>query len=166
MPDPDPLYQVGLHPPGVHTRTEISDYAFRSLYQLHYLWAREEGRNIDDQAWAEHYAALVVSGAVIPILAQVGRYAIGCADVTLFKDPFTSKAVGYADHAWIHPVFRGEGAFAGIMNGCVNIGRLMGVDRAIIPSRPDLVEAYQRCAARFGWAENHRYITLVFEPKE
>lgn len=166
VPDPDPDYPMDVDWGRPEVRAEISDLQLKALYQLHYLWAKEEGRSIDDPAWARHYAGLISTGGLIPLVAWGGGMPVGCADVTLFQDPFTCKGVGYADHAWVYPSFRGAGVFAKIMSGCVNLGRLMGIDRAIIPSRPDLVPAYQRAAEKHGWEEHHRYITLVLEPKE
>jgi hypothetical protein len=119
---------------------EVSDIQMRALYQLWYLWAKEDGRTLNDRVWATHYASLILASSGIPQIVWDGTLPVATAFQVLQHDPWDGGLVAYGDHAYTLPGYRGSGALYMILEDCRKVAEEFDVDKVVMP-----------IAAQFDW---------------
>jgi len=147
----------------VELRFEISDFAMRALYQLHFLWSRDRGVPLSALAWSRYYANLMLSGALVPVIAVLGGLPIGAIEVTMFTDPFSGELCVQPDKAYVLKEWRHKGVFDRIMGQVKSIGDLFGGEKFIVPASPAMYETYRKAIVREGLEPETASIILVSE---
>lgn len=113
--------------------SEVTDRQFRAMYQLWYLWAKEDGRNINDEVWAAHFASLVLASACFPVVVWKGEKPVGTAVMVLQADPWDGKKVSYGDHAYVLPEHRASGCLYSVLEECYRRSVGFGADKIVMP---------------------------------
>ena len=163
VPDPDPATPLDCPWTKVELRFEISDFAMRALYQLHFLWCRDRGEQLNSLAWARHYSSLLLNGALVPVVAVIGGLPVGAIEVTMFNDPFTGQFCIQPDKAYVLKEFRHKGVFDRIMGQVKAIGDLFSGEKFIVPASPAMSETYRKAIIREGLEPEVASIILVTE---
>lgn len=118
----------------------VSDENMRALYQLWYLWAKEDGRKLDDYVWARHYASIILASSGVPQIVWDGGLPVATAFQVLQHDPWDGGLVAYGDHAYTLPDYRGSGALYMILKDSRKVAEEFDVDKCVMP-----------IAAQFDW---------------
>ena len=147
----------------VELRFEVSDFAMRALYQLHYLWGLDRDEPLNRDSWARHYASLLLNGAVIPVVAVMGGLPVGTIEIVMFTDPFTGDLCIQPDKAYVFKTFRKNGIFDKIMGQVKAVALLFGAKKVVVPAFANMVDTYKKAIEREGLVAQVYSTTLLTE---
>ena len=118
---------------GVEVRAAIDEAQVVALHGLWALWAAEEEHDFSSLAWAGYLQRMIATGHYMPLVALDDSKPVGMVECLVDVDPMDGKVVGFADHAYVAPEWRNLGVFAKLAIFANNIGKMIGVERTVIP---------------------------------
>lgn len=123
-----------------------------AAFDLHREWAREEGHELDEEAWATEMRGLCASGRYNLWIAWDGPSPVGVTEAHLVYDAMRGEWVCYGERAFVLPKYRQGRVFDKIVKAGIEMMKFLDVRKFRAPSGVDRDgEALQAYYAAVGF---------------
>jgi hypothetical protein len=97
---------LAMEPRSVQIVAGLDEAQVCAAFELHREWAREEGRELDEEAWATDIRAKIDGGQYNVGIAWDGNKAVGVSEIVLAYDAMTQTTSAYAERSYVLPEYR------------------------------------------------------------
>ena len=108
-----------------------------ATYDLHREWAQEEGRELDEEAWAIEMRGLCAGRRYNLWVAWDGPSPVGVTECHLNFDAMRHEWVCYGERAYVLPGYRQRGVFDKIVKAGIDIMGFLGIAKFRAPCGVD-----------------------------
>lgn len=123
-----------------------------AAFELHREWAREEGCDLDEEAWAGEMRGLCSSGRYNLWVAWDGDSPVGVTEAHLVYDSMKGEWVCYGERAYVLPKYRSSRVFDKIVRAGIDAMKFLDVHKFRAPAGVDLAgESLQSYYAAVGF---------------
>lgn len=108
-----------------------------AAFELHREWAREEGYDLDEEAWVAEMRGLCSSGRYNLFVAWDGQSAIGVTETHLVYDAMRLEWVCYGERAYVLPKYRRLNVFGKIVKAGIEVMKYLDIHKFRAPASVD-----------------------------
>jgi len=108
-----------------------------AAFELHREWAREEGHDLDEEAWAAEMQGLCSGGRYNLWVAWDGASPVGVTEAHLVYDAMKGEWVCYGERAFVLPKYRQGRVFDQIVRAGIEMMKFLNVRKFRAPSGID-----------------------------